>query len=175
MRAVADDARIRRFMEAFGRETSGPGRVYLTGGATAVLEGWRTTTVDIDLKLDPEPSGAFDAIRRLKDELDVNVELASPDDFIPEVPGFRDRSRFIGRYGEVDFYHYDPFAQALAKIERGHARDLTDVDQLLVRGWIDKDRLRDLFEAIRPGLLRYPAIDERSFADKVTRFLEKAT
>ena len=39
------------------------------------LEGWRSATVDLDLKLDPEPEGVFAAIARIKEELDVNVEL----------------------------------------------------------------------------------------------------
>ena len=45
---------------------------------------------------------------RLKDELDINVELASPDHFIPAVPGWRDRSLLIGQEGRIRFFHYDP-------------------------------------------------------------------
>ena len=44
-----------------------------------MLIGWRETTVDADLKLDPEPAGVFEAIARLKDSLDINVELSAPD------------------------------------------------------------------------------------------------
>jgi hypothetical protein len=44
-----------------------------------VLVGWRGTTIDVDLKMSPEPEGAFEAIAALKDELDINVELAAPD------------------------------------------------------------------------------------------------
>src|SRR5690606_23320342 len=111
--ATAD--RVRRLLEALGRQCRGPGRIYLTGGGTAVLYGWRESTADVDLKLDPEPEGAFSAIRELKDRLDVNVELASPDDFIPPLPGWQGRSLFIARHGRVDFFHYDPYAQVLAK------------------------------------------------------------
>ena len=60
-----------------------PGRVYLTGGATAVLHGWREMTIDIDLKADPQPAGFFEAIAHVKESESVNVELASTDDFIP--------------------------------------------------------------------------------------------
>ncbi len=43
MRAKADAERVERFMEALGAEVGAPGRVYLTGGATAVLpRGLRT-------------------------------------------------------------------------------------------------------------------------------------
>jgi hypothetical protein len=52
---------------------------------------------------------------RLKSELDLNVELASPADFIPPLPGWRERSRLIAREGALTFFHYDFYAQALAK------------------------------------------------------------
>ena len=100
-----DQSRLERLMEEIGRRARGPGRIYPTGGATALLFGWRGSTVDVDLKLDPEPDGIFEAIAQLKDELEVNVELASPDQFIPPVPGWQERSRHIVRSGEVDFYH----------------------------------------------------------------------
>jgi hypothetical protein len=124
-------------------------------------------TVDVDFKLDPEPRGIFAALPRLKDELDLNVELAAPDDFIPALPGWRERSRLIARYGEVDFYHYDFYAQALAKIERNHAQDRLDVEQMLARGLVDKQRLLALFAQIEPSLDRYPAIDPVAFRRRV--------
>mgnify|MGYP001603166300 CR=1 FL=1 len=95
MRTPADATKIQRFLRELGTRARGPGRVYLAGGATALLHGWRASTADVDLKLDPEPAGVFEAIARLKDELDLNVELASPDDFIPPAPDWRERSVFI--------------------------------------------------------------------------------
>jgi len=77
---VVDEAKLQRLMAEVGRRARGPGRIYLTGGATALLFGWRSSTVDVDIKLDPEPPGVFEAIASLKNELDVNVELASPEE-----------------------------------------------------------------------------------------------
>jgi hypothetical protein len=51
--------------------------------ATALLLGLRDQTIDLDIKFDPEPRGAFEAIAQLKNSLDVNVKLAAPSDFIP--------------------------------------------------------------------------------------------
>jgi hypothetical protein len=175
MRAELDASRVHELMRALGRAARGPGRIYLTGGTTAVLEGWRVSTVDADLKLDPEPEGIFEAIRRVKDELDVNVELASPEDFIPPLPGWRDRSRFIERHGLVDFYHYDLHAQAMSKIERGHDRDLADVREMVGRKLVDPAELRRLYREIEPDLLRYPAIDADVFRRKVEAFLARGT
>ena len=170
MRSASDAAKINRLMQGIGRLARGPGRVYLVGGASAVTFGWRLATIDADLKLDPEPEGVFEAIAKLKDELDMNVELAAPDDFIPPVPGWRERSPFITRHGQVDFFHYDFYAQALAKIERGHATDLEDVREMIGRALIDKDELARRFDAIEPDIVRYPAIEPDAFRAKVQRF-----
>jgi hypothetical protein len=163
MRRPVDAERIRAFMRALGAEADRPGRVYLTGGATAVLVGWRETTIDVDLKLEPESDRLLRAIVRLKELLEVNVELAAPDQFIPELPGWRERSAFVAREGHLDFHHYDLYAQALAKIERGHAQDETDVEAMLSRGLIDRAELRRLFAEIEPVLFRFPAIDARAY------------
>src|SRR5277367_4252220 len=122
MRLESDQSKIEAFMAALGQQVRGKGRIYLTGGATAVLHGWRTMTIDIDIKPDPEPPGLFEAIASLKEELEVNVELASPDQFIPAIPGWRERSLFIATHGLIEFLHYDPYGQALAKLQRGHER-----------------------------------------------------
>jgi hypothetical protein len=47
--AEADD--VRRLMRALGRAARGPGRVFVTGGATAVLKGWRSATADVEAML----------------------------------------------------------------------------------------------------------------------------
>jgi hypothetical protein len=74
---------------------------------------------------------------------------------------------FIERWAPVSYYHYDPYAQALAKIERGHAKDLDDVAQLLMRGLVEPRRLRELFTAIETRLHRYPAVDPASFRQRL--------
>lgn len=157
-------------MVALAQKVKGPGRIYLTGGATSVLHDWRTATIDIDLKPDPEPDGFFEALPSLKDALDINIKLASPDQFIPLVPGWRERSLFIACEGPIEFYHYDPYSQALAKLQRCHARDLHDVKCMVRAGLVNPERLRELFDAIAPQLLRYPAIDAESFRISVTEF-----
>ncbi len=164
---------LRRFMQEFAGAARSPGKVYLTGGATALLLGLREQTIDIDLKMDPEPEGAFEAIAALKNRLNLNVELASPDDFIPPATDWRERSRHIASIGQVQFFHYDLSLQALAKLERGHAQDLEDVAQLVHRGHVTADELVRRFAQIEPGLLRYPAVDARQFRKKLDDFISK--
>lgn len=170
MRANTDRTKLEKFMAALGSRVRGPGRIYLTGGATALLHGWRATTIDIDLKPDPEPPGLFEALAALKEELDLNLELASPDDFIPALPGWRERSLFIARHAQLEFFHYDPCGQALSKLQRGHPRDLHDASAMRRDGLIHGDRLLELFHQIEPQLIRYPAIDAKKFRQAVETF-----
>ena len=171
MRPPADAGRVRRFMEFLGRHATRDAVVYMAGGATAVLEGWRATTRDIDLRIEPEAaSGALgEIIVRAKDELQLNVEFASPVDFMPELPGWRERSPFVGRHGALTFRHVDFYAQALAKVQRDIEHDADDVAAMLSRGLISRGRAWELYEAIVPALPRFPVIDEPSFRARMER------
>jgi hypothetical protein len=163
MRELADSTRIERFMSELARAVQVEGRVYFTGGATAVLHGWRETTIDVDIKLIPDRDEFLREIPRLKEELNLNVELAAPSDFIPLPAGWEDRSPLIRREGRVAFHHFDPVAQALSKVERGHDQDLRDVREMIARGLVDPEEARAQFESIKPELYRFPAIDPDSF------------
>ena len=163
MRRLTDESRVRRLMARLGAIDAGETRIYFTGGVTAVLLGWRSSTIDVDLTMVPENDTLLRAVPSLKEDLEMNVELAAPSHFIPEVPGWAERSLLIAREGRISFYHYDLYSQALSKIERRHTQDRADVAAMLDRDLIEPDKLRDLFKAIEPGMYRYPAIDPPSF------------
>jgi hypothetical protein len=171
MRELTGRERLDEFMRALGAAARAEARVYFTGGATAVLHGWRDTTVDIDIECVPDRDELLRAIPDLKERLRVNVELAAPSHFIPVLPGWEERSPFIRREGLVSFHHYDYYAQALSKIERGHSQDLVDVSSMLGAGLVEPARLRHLFERIVPELYRYPAIDATAFGRALDRAL----
>jgi hypothetical protein len=175
MRAVADTVIIRRFMDALAQTTTTPVQVYFTGGATAVLIGWRTSTIDVDIHLIPDDDRLLRGIPRLKDDLQINVELACPAHFIPELPGWQERSLFIDKEGTLSFFHYDFYAQALAKIERGHSLDLSDVEVMFERGLIQAEPLMKHFEAIEGQIYRYPALDARAFRSAVENAIDSLT
>src|SRR5262249_43845688 len=122
---------------------------------------------------DGDAESLLRAIPAIKEELGLNVELAAPHHFIPELPGWRERSRFVAAEGGLSFYHYDPYAQALSKIERGHAQDVKDVAMMFEKGLVVADELLRLYAAIEPQLYRYPAIDPKSLRGKVEATVEK--
>lgn len=171
MRHEADADRVRALARDLGRHAGQRVRLYLTGGATAVLIGWRASTVDVDIRPEPDDEALFRRLPAAKEAVDVNIELASPPDFIPELPGWRERSVFAFTEGNVDVYHFDPYSQALSKLEPGLDRDLDDVAAMRAHGLVEPARLRELFEEIEPGLYRYPAIDPATFRHRVETFL----
>ena len=175
MRRLADAERLRRFLKELARDADGETDVYLTGGATAVLLGWRESTVDADILIVPDRDSLYRAIPRIKEELQLNVEIASPADFIPELPGWRERSLFMAREGRVTYRHYDPYAQLLSKVVRGFSRDLEDARMFLRSGMVDAERFRSLVKSIpEPAYAKYPAIARQAVADAVEAFLDSA-
>jgi len=171
VRELADAERIGRFMRALGRAADVEAACYLTGGATAVLIGWRASTIDVDIRLVPESDVLMRAIQRIKEELEINVELAAPDDFIPVPAGWEGRSVFVATEGRTSFYHFDPYSQALGKLERAHEQDLSDVRAMIDRGLVEPARALAYFEEIEPELFRFPAVDPRAFRRRVQETL----
>jgi hypothetical protein len=164
VRSTATKEKILLLIRELGKRAHGPGKIYLVGGSSIVLlEAGRDSTIDVDLKLDPEPAGIFEAIADLKNELDLNIELAAPDQFIPALPGWQERSQLIETVGQVEFLHYDFYGQALAKLDRGHDRDQADVNSMMERELVEPKELLRLFESIYAKLIRFPAINPDRF------------
>ena len=155
MRAEATAERTLALLPELGRATSGA-RLYLTGGASAVLIGWRERTVDVDIRLDGDEDRLLRAISALKDRLDINIELAGPLDFLPEPEGWRERSPSVGRFGRLEVFHTDFALQALSKIERGFPQDLDDVRAMLDRGLTDAHAIRRTFRPSARGFSASP-------------------
>ncbi|BAH40762.1 MAG TPA: hypothetical protein DGD08_18220 [Gemmatimonas aurantiaca] len=175
MREVATSERIDRFLAALAQAATVPTTVYLVGGATAVLTGWRESTRDIDLIIRPESDSLLRAIPRLKDQLAINVEFAAPDHFIPVPPHWEERSPIVKRIGLLTVCHYDLTAQALAKIERSHLRDLADVRAMLKAGLVTVEGLRAAFTEAEADLYRYPAVDPESYRQALDEVISSAS
>lgn len=162
MRRLATAERIRAFVRRLAPSAIQTTTIYLTGGATAVLLGWRDATIDIDIKVVPDDGSVLRGIPPLKEALELNVELASPDLFLPVRAGWEDRSPWETSSGRLVVRHFDPTAQALGKLERGHARDLVDVAELFRRGLVTGTSLSAELDAIEEDLYRFPAVDPPS-------------
>lgn len=153
MREPSDRARIDRFLRELGRLIRRPLDFYLVGGSAVVHMGLRGATRDIDfaIRAEPEVDGAFyDLLPRLKEQLQLNAEPASPAEFLPIAPeeAFR-HSVFVRHEGPVAVYYYDPRSLALAKVSRATEQDLADVEALVADGRVQWADVEQLWAAIR--------------------------
>lgn len=174
MRQKVTAARLEEFMKALGSGVTEAARIFLVGGASSVLLNWRDSTIDVDLKIIPEHDEILRRLPSLKERLELNIELASPGDFIPELPGWQERSLFIRQEGKLTFLHYDFYAQALAKIERGHEKDFRDVHDMIESKLVEPKRLLELFGLIEGLLHKYPALNAPSFRRAVESVVESS-
>jgi hypothetical protein len=170
-RLPVDQQRIIEFLRRLGEQSRAAGRLYLVGGTTIVLEGYRAHTLDIDLTIEASPGDEtrlLQSVRDMKNALAVNVEQVSPADFIPLPGGYRERCEFIGRFGNLDVFHFDLYSTALSKIERGTEQDFADVQALLKAKRIEWKKLAAYFEEVLPqmglkSLKQDPENFERNF------------
>ena len=116
-------------------------------------------------------SGTNDGGGSLKDEFQVNIRLASADQFLPPLPDWKAQSRLITRHGEVEFFRYDLRSQSLAKLARAPDRDLLDVRAMLDLTLVTRHEILEGLDQIRDQLIRYPALDADAFEHRVRRFL----
>ena len=172
MRPPLTPERLAAFMKELAHSLSDRARhrVFIVGGGTALLKGWRASTLDLDLYSDDDR--VFHDVQGIKERLDMNIEFARPEDFVPPLGGTEERHVFIDRVGRIDFFHYDPYAQLLSKIVRGFAQDLDDAAHLIGSGMVEPSRFRTLVGAIPDkSYAKYPALTKAGVLGAVESFL----
>lgn len=131
----------------------------------------QTEAIDYMAQIVGDNQEFITAIRFLIRDLNLNIEFAWPGDFIPLPRGWEERARFVGRFGQLDVFTFDPVSTALSKIERGASRDIEDALILLRREIVHAAELRAAFEEIalrlETELLR---VDEADFRRKFEAF-----
>jgi hypothetical protein len=121
MRPAVDKAAIESFLQQLGRTFLKPARLYLVGGAALVHLGVRPGfTQDIDIQVGEVNEGELIvAIQRLIQQMQVNVEFASPADFMPLPSQWETHARFIGRYGKIDVFYKEAKGRMTRRGEGG--------------------------------------------------------
>ena len=148
-------------------------RVFIVGGGTAVLLGWRASTIDADLHADRDE--VFRDIQGVKERLGLNVEFARPEHFVPPLEGSDGRHLFIRAEGNVSFFHYDPYAQVFSKVVRGFRQDMEDARRFVATGLVDPERFRALVNGIpAKAYAKYPALSPAAVQEAVDDFLGPA-
>ena len=170
MRPNVDKKAIESFLQRLGRTFRKPGRLYLVGGAALVHAGVRPGfTQDIDIQVGEANEGdLIISIQRLIQQMQINIEFASPKDFIPLPSQWETHAQYVGRYGQIEVFYFDFYSIALSKIERGTTRDIEDVKLLVQQQRIDLDELDATYQEVlaQLGKGRYPKITPERFAER---------
>lgn len=172
MRPNVDKGQIENFLKSLGRTFRKTGRLYLVGGAALVHAGLRpgsTQDIDVEVRSVAEDE-MLDSIRQLKDAMNINIEFASPGDFIPLPSQWETNAQYVGRYGAIDVFYFDFYSIALSKIQRGNSRDINDVKLLLQQNVITLEGLDAAYNEILPrvGKGPYNKLDPRQFSAHYT-------
>jgi hypothetical protein len=148
MRQRVGRQEIEQFLVQVGR-TRQSGRLYLTGGAALVHRGVRPgQTLDIDIQITLDPTNLTAHIAQLKQRMNINIEFASPGDFVPLPTQWEDRSEFIKRYDQVDVFYFDWYSITLSKMQRANQQDVIDVQLLVRHSLVDVGELDLLYQDV---------------------------
>jgi len=142
-----------QLLEELGKRFPYPGTVYVCGGSSLLLKGAKTASLDVDLDYEVDPRHHDEWIRLLRDlkeRLNLNIEEASPRHFLPLPEDWQTRLERIGRFGQLEVFHFDPVSVALSKLARFHAQDVEDVRQMLQTGVVTRASLERAFQEILP-------------------------
>lgn len=99
------------------------------------------------------------AIRRIVEQMQINVEFASPGDFIPIPTQWVAQAKYIGRYGSIEAFYFDFYSLALSKIARGSDRDLINVKLLVQQKVITLEGLDATYKEVLPRMGKRPYIN----------------
>jgi hypothetical protein len=164
------------FLTRLSERISKPAAFYLLGGGALCILGNPRRTVDIDYTFETQAAEAQNfqsVVQSVADEMVLELEAVSIDEFIPLPAQVIERRIHVGEFGQLSVYVYDPYSIALSKLARGFEVDLQDVQFLLRQKFIVMGVLEHLVEEALPHAWNFdidPADMRRHF--EVLRRLE---
>jgi hypothetical protein len=136
---------IHRFLEELGRQYRLPTTLFVIGGGAVCLLGSPRLTLDFDYVGDDLVKDDLQqTIEGIARKLQIRVEAVPIERFIPLPKGAEERHLFVGRYGLIDVFVFDPYSIALSKVERGFDTDIDDVLFLLRQNVVDFNQLESI-------------------------------
>jgi hypothetical protein len=115
---------IRRFLERLSEQYRKPVKLYLLGGSALCFLGSLRRTMDIDCTANSTSRELESAIETVALELKLEVEIVPIEAFIPLPRAAQTRHQFVGQFGEVQVFIFDPYSIALSKLARGFEADI---------------------------------------------------
>ena len=146
---------IRNFLNQLGEYYPKKIDVFLLGGSALCFLGSPRRTVDIDCLVDPKSADLLESVEKIAAQLHIEVEIIPIDAFIPLPQNSEDRHQFVGNFGNIEVFIFDPYSIAISKIARGFDTDIQDILFLLNQGVIELDKLTLFVEDALPTAWDY--------------------
>jgi hypothetical protein len=153
---------LQNFFQRFGEQITCPATIYLPGGSALCLLGSSRETLDVDYSMESTVPEIEQILERLASELRLDLEYVPLKEFIPLPEDAELRHQFVGRYGNLEVYIFDPYSIALSKIARGFESDIEDVEFLINQKLITWEVLTKHYQSVLPRA-RNVDIDPREF------------
>ena len=115
-----------------------------------ILLGSTRETIDVDYAIEKSSKEFEDVLKKLSDELRLDLENVPLQEFIPLSKATGERHHFVGRYGKVNVYVFDPYSIALSKLDRGFDTDIEDIIFLIQRGLVTLPLLEKVMQDAIP-------------------------
>lgn len=141
------------FLDELGQRCQIPCTFYFLGGGGLCLLGSPRPTLDLDYFVESTPDETQNLqviIESLALEMGLEIEDVPLHEFIPLPEGASSRHHWVGQFGLLRVYVFDPYSMALSKLARGFETDLVDVLFLLNKKFIALDQLETYVQAALP-------------------------
>ena len=94
----------------------------------------RTMDIDFSLSFSEQTRSLRELMQSIADELGLELEVITLEEFVPVPANASHRHHFVGQFGFIEVYVYDPYTIALSKLARGFETDIQDILFLLDKG-----------------------------------------
>ncbi len=140
--AIINRQLIEKFLAEVGEHCIENSGVFFIGGGALKLLGSDRTTYDLDyIGNDIEPNDLQEVMSKIAGEMNIELEAVPIEDFLPLPKDANKRSIFIGEYGNLSVYVFDPYTIVISKLDRGFETDIEDIIFLVRRKLISLEQL----------------------------------
>jgi hypothetical protein len=146
------------FLDRLSKRYTSDAIIYVLGGVALCVLGNPRRTVDIDYTIEAPPDETQELIKSvqtLADEMKLELESVPLEKFIPLPKAAGSRHRWVGKFGSLAVYVFDPYSIALSKLARGFEADLQDIQFLLQEKIINLNQLGIFVEEALPKAWDY--------------------
>lgn len=154
--AFINSLQLEEFFNAVGERCEPSSTLYLLGGGALVLLNGSRPTMDLDyVGHDLNVNSLQVLMAQIATEMQIELEAVPIDEFVPLPKNAHQRAIFVGHFGELSVYIFDPYTIALSKLDRGFEADLDDIAFLIQEGIVLEAQLEAFMQVAAQQAAQY--------------------